>query len=245
MACTSLTASAQAPSDDSVAEARVAFERGVARYDRGAYEEAEADFRRAHALTGHPELLYNVYLAAERAGRPGPAADALEGYLADAEDLDAERRDALGARVVRLRARAEAPAVGGQVGSVAEPGADGTLATPVIFVEKRRVPVAATALFIAAGALAVSFGVAAGLSEATDRDLANTCGRDTPTPPPHCEDADLDPLRRRNLVADISLVGAVAAAAAGLIVLFTVGGDDEAQVQAQVGLGHVALRGTF
>jgi len=238
---------AVAAAQESTAEARVHFESAVDAYDRGAYEQAEVGFRRAHELSGHPDLLYNVYLAAERSGHLPAAAEALAQYLADGE-MSADRREAFEQRLVRLRARIEAAAVGGEVGESAEAPEVGSesdeLATPVIFVKRSRIHPAATALFVAAGALAVSFAVAAGLSEAEDRSLAGDCGRDTDFP--NCADDQLDALQRRNLVADISWIGAAVAATAGLIVLFTTSGDDEEpQVSASVGLGSFSLRGRF
>ncbi len=236
---------AVAAAQDGTEEARVHFEAAVHAYDRGAYEQAEVGFRRAHELSAHPDLLYNVYLAAERAGHLPAAAEALEQYLAEGEMSD-DRREAFGQRLVRLRARIEAAEVGGETGEVppSEVGDESDeLATPVIFVKRSRIHPAATALFVTAGALAVSFAVAAGLSEAEDRSLAGDCGRDTDFP--NCADGELDALQRRNLVADISWIGAALAATAGLIVLFTTGGDEEAQVSASVGLGSFTLRGQF
>lgn len=237
---------AVAAAQESTAEARVHFESAVAAYDHGAYEQAEVGFRRAYELSRHPDLLYNVYLAAERSGHLPAAAEALEQYLADGQMSDG-RREAFEQRLVRLRARIEATEIGGEVGESSEPtvgNESDELATPVIFVKRSRIHPAATALFVAAGALAVSFAVAAGLSEAEDRSLAGDCGRDTDFP--SCADAELEALERRNLVADISWIGAAVLATAGLVVLFTTGGDDEEpQVSASVGLGSLSLRGRF
>lgn len=238
---------ALAAAQESTEEARVHFEAAVEAYDRGAYEQAEADFARAYELSAHPDLLYNVYLAAERAGHLPAAAEALERYLG-AGEMSGDRREAFEQRLRRLRARIEAVDVaeGGAVEApepreVAVASEGDELATPVIFVTRGRIHPAATALFVAAGALAVSFAVAAGLSEAEDRALATECGRDTEFP--NCADGDLEALHRRNLVADISWVGAVVAAGAGLVVLFTTKGSSE--VSASVGLGGVSLRGRF
>jgi len=235
-----------AAAQEDTEDARAHFEAAVQAYDRGAYERAEVDFTRSHELSGHPDLLYNVYLAAERAGHLPAAAEALERYLAEGEMSD-ERRLAFEQRLERLQARIEAAVVGGEAGEisprdVAVADESDELATPVIFVKRSRIHPAATALFIAAGALAVSFAVAAGLSEAEDRSLAGDCGRDTDFP--NCADDQLDALQRRNLVADISWIGALVAAGAGLVVLFTAG-DGQSEVSAGVGLGNVSLRGRF
>lgn len=232
---------ALAAAQENTEEARVHFEAAVDAYDRGAYEQAERDFRQAYELSEHPDLLYNVYLAAERAGHLEAAAEALEQYLADGEMSD-ERREAFEQRLARLNERMLQDAMHGPPQGPAVASQDDELATPVIFVKRGRIHPAATALFVAAGALAVSFAVAAGLSEAEDRSLAGECGRDTDFP--NCADDELDALQRRNLVADISWIGALVAAGAGLVVLFTTKGDDS-EVSASVGLGSVSLRGSF
>lgn len=233
---------AVAAAQEGTEAARVEFEAAVEAYDRGAYEQAEVGFRRAHELSGHPDLLYNVYLAAERSGHLSAAAEALESYLAEGEMSDG-RREAFEQRLTRLRARMEAAEVGGEVQEVTVADESDELATPVVFVKRRRIHPAATALFVVAGAFAASFAVAAGLSEAEDRSLAGDCGRDTDFP--NCADDELEGLQRRNLVADISWVGALLAAGAGLVVLFTTGDDDDPQVSASVGLGSLSLRGRF
>ncbi len=237
---------ALAAAQEHTEEARVHFEAAVDAYDRGAYEAAERDFGRAYELSEHPDLLYNVYLAAERAGHLAAAGEALEQYLAEG-DMSDERRGAFEQRLARLRARIEAAEVDGEVGEVtprdvAVASEGDELATPVIFVKRGRIHPAATALFVAAGAFAVSFAVAAGLSEAEDRSLAGDCGRDTDFP--NCADDELDSLQRRNLVADISWIGALVAAGAGLVVFFTTK-DDDGEVSASVGLGSVSLQGRF
>ncbi len=83
------------------------------------------------------------------------------------------------------------------------------------------------------------------MSEARDRELAGRCGRDTPFP--SCADDELDGLRRRNLVADISAAGAVAAAVVGLVLVFTLkrGGDVRASARASADGGALALEGRF
>ena len=216
-------------------QGRAHFEAGRSAYDTGDYERAEVEFRASYERTQHPDLLFNLYLAAERAGHLEAAQRALRSYLRDGE-LSAEERTLYETRAEHLAARVAST-------EVSPPPPDEELATPVIFVERRRIHPAATALFVAAGAFAVSFGVGAALSEARDRELAGDCGRDTPFP--SCPDELVDGLRRRNLVADISVAGALAAAAVGLILVFTLKRDVRASAQANAGGGALAIEGRF
>src|SRR5688572_17316087 len=65
------------PTAAQLAEAQHSFELATAAYEGGDYETAAEEFRVAYEITRHPELLFNVYLAEERAGRPTEAAEAL------------------------------------------------------------------------------------------------------------------------------------------------------------------------
>lgn len=91
-------------------EAQAAFEGATGAFDRGDYETAVTGFQRAYELTGHPDVLFNVYSAAERWGRLDLAVGALERYLAEA-DIEADRRPVLRDRLARLRERLAAEAV--------------------------------------------------------------------------------------------------------------------------------------
>lgn len=59
-------------------EARRRFDQGLARYDSGDFIGALVEFERAHELTRHPLVSYNLALVYARLGRPVQAIDALE-----------------------------------------------------------------------------------------------------------------------------------------------------------------------
>lgn len=104
LACPSI-GRAQA-SDAADEPARVAFASGRVAYREGRYEDALDDFTHAHDLSGRPELLYNIGLAADRLRRDAEAVAAFEAYL-DALPTAENRAEVEG----RLRALREALAV--------------------------------------------------------------------------------------------------------------------------------------
>jgi len=214
---------------DRRAEAQAHFEAGTAAFDTGDYARAAAEFRRAHALTGHPDLLFNVYSALERGGVLVEAAEALERYLEEG-DFEPDRRDALSARLARLEARvAEERAAQAEAELERERAArdadqreerltNRDLAPPPPPEPASGVHPAGIGVLIGAGVLAASFGVFAGLSEAEDASLASECGRDNPTTT--CTESRVETLRLYNTVADVSWIAAAAAGITGVILLF-------------------------
>lgn len=227
-------------------EARRHFETGTEAYDTGDYQLAVREFRAAHAITGHPDLLYNIYLATERAGRLEEAEQALAAYLEQAQIAD-DRRPALEQRLARLRARIEAAPE--PTAPLPEPEAEPGPATTAPSADEGGVHPAAVALLATAGVLAVSFGVFAGLSEKEDRDLADRCGSDAGRT---CTDDQVSTLRVYNAVADVSWIGAVATGAAGLTLLFVLRDDDGLEEPGVAGSawfggdgGGVLVRGRF
>lgn len=223
---------ADPPLDDAVrAEAQAHFEAGTAAFDTGDYGRAATEFRAAHELTGHPDLLFNIYSAQERGGALAEAATALERYLAEGEMAE-DRRTALSARLARLQARvaeqraAEAEAALERERAAREASRDAApdertrnrdLAPP----EPRPasgVHPAGVGVLIGAGVLLASFGVFAALSEAEDGALASECGRDNPALT--CAESRVDTLRIYNTVADVSWIAAAVAGATGVILLF-------------------------
>ena len=95
-------ASPESTTDDE-ARARRAFLEGRAALERGQTEPALAFFREAYALVPHPELLYNIGIAADRLRHDSDALAAFEGYLRALPD--AENRPAVQERIAILRAR--------------------------------------------------------------------------------------------------------------------------------------------
>lgn len=82
-------------------EARAAFERGVAAYEAGSFEEALVSFQRAYELTASPDILYNIGTVADRLRRDELALSSYEGYLAGRPD--AEDRVNIEARIAAIR----------------------------------------------------------------------------------------------------------------------------------------------
>lgn len=90
---------ADEPSADEVA--RATFILGREAYARGDYEAALAAFRRAHELSGRPQLLFNIGQAADRLRRDREALQAFEAYLTAMPE--AENRVEVEARMRVLR----------------------------------------------------------------------------------------------------------------------------------------------
>lgn len=241
----------QAPPAGGDARARAHFEAGTQAYDTGDYELAIREFRTAYDATGHPDLLYNIYLASERAGHLGEAEEALAKYL-DEADVPDDRRPALEQRLARLQERREAQPEGERSGSPSEqaaPPAQGRAPEPEAQAPSGGgVSPVAVALLASAGALAVSFAVFAGLSEKEDGHLSDTCGTG-------CTDSQVSRLHAYNVAADVSWTVGLAAGATGLVLLFVLrdrgdqGDRDRASVTPSAWAGRdgggLVLRGAF
>lgn len=83
-------------------EAHGLYLAGAAAYEAGNYEDALGYFQRSYELSPHPELLFNIGQAADRARRDEVALDAFRRYLAS--DASIEQRDQIEARVRALEA---------------------------------------------------------------------------------------------------------------------------------------------
>ncbi|MCA2978343.1 MAG: PEGA domain-containing protein [Myxococcaceae bacterium] len=71
---------------------RALFEDGVARYDRGDYEQAAASFEGSYALRPVPLVLFNIARSWEKAGKPANAINAWQAWLA-ASPSSPQRQD--------------------------------------------------------------------------------------------------------------------------------------------------------
>jgi tetratricopeptide (TPR) repeat protein len=78
-------------------EAAAAFARGVEAYKQGRYDEAALQFSRAQELAPHPDTLFNLGLAQQRAERHTDAWRSFEALLPLARD-EQEREDVLAAQ---------------------------------------------------------------------------------------------------------------------------------------------------
>lgn len=209
-------------------EARHAFDVGSRAFERGDYETAADEFRAAYALSHHPDVLYNVYLAEERAGHQVEAADALAAHL-EAADLSDEQRRLLTQRLERIRARiaahetSEATSAGESLRDVptgeppppapAAPAPAAPAPAPPPSVEP---PAVGVALLIAGGVLGLAFGGFAIASEVEDQRLASTCGRDVGS---FCLASDTATLEISNVMADASWISAATLGVLGAILL--------------------------
>lgn len=211
------SASAQAPGSTHDAEARALFDAGAAAFDEGRFDEAHERFRRAHELSGRPELLYNIGAAADRGGHEQAAIEAYEAYVAALPD--AENRSYVDARVAVLRARlADAPATPDpREVTPPEDGAGPPEASPETpaSTASSADPTAAIVLFVGAaatGAAAIATG-AVGLSIRSELDAA--------CPMRVCTDPALrtrgDEMAAYGLATDVLAGASLALAAAGLV----------------------------
>lgn len=231
----SSVAQAQDVSAEDQERAREHFDRGTEHYDAGNYAEAQAEFRASYEIVHHPDLLYNLYTAAERNGDVEVAIESLEGYLRDGE-MEDTRRAALELRLERLRLRREREASERERQAREREEAQRRLAAEQAGREQAQREAQAerserlaslraghrtsdgllwTGLgaLIGGGVAAVLFGAFAGLSESEDQSLAETCGRDAGR---ICRPEDVETLRTWNTAADASWIAASGLGVVGL-----------------------------
>lgn len=219
-------------------QGRAHFEAARLHFDRGAYEEAQREFLAAYELSHRAELLYNLYLTAERLADFDQAIDYLERYLTEGAPDD-ERRATLTPRLENLRER-RARLAAGEAPDPEAPEAE----TPPLPTSHPGDVVPAAITFGVAGAGLVTFAIFGGLALAEDDALAASCGV-------RCSDAQLGALGTFTLVADIGWITALAAAAVGTVLLFTIGmpGEDAPHASLAPWLspsdGGLSLQGVF
>jgi len=251
-------ARAQEPTPTELEEARHAFEVATQSFERGDYETAAEEFRAAYALSRHPDILYNVYLAEERAGRQAEAAEALAAHLEVAEISD-EQRVLLTQRLERIRARAaahetsEATSEGEPLRTepietaLAEPETPGETPSDAPRASSPGSPPAVgIALLIAGGVLGLSFAGFAIASEVEDQRLAGGCGRDVGR---YCVASETSTLEVLNLLADASWISGATLGVLGAILLAALPWSEDGAPRASVFFdgrsGGVTLRGAF
>jgi tetratricopeptide (TPR) repeat protein len=214
------TASAQESAADRAARAH--FEAARLHFDRGAYEEAQREFTAAYELSQRAELLYNLYLTAERLADFDAAIAYLDRYLTEGAP-DEERRSQLTPRLENLRERRARTAPEGPPAEEAPP--DPEPAATSASHPGDLVPAAIT--FGIAGAGLLTFAVFGGLALAEDDALGASCGV-------RCSDAQLGSLGTYTLVADIGWITGLLAAAVGTVLVLTVGMPTEDPVHASI-----------
>jgi tetratricopeptide (TPR) repeat protein len=90
--------------DGAAAQARTAFERGVAASQEGRWEDARLEFQRSRALVVKPSTLLNLAVANLKLGQVGEALEALDAF---AQVANANEHAAMLERAAALRADAE------------------------------------------------------------------------------------------------------------------------------------------
>ncbi len=249
---------AQAHSDAELIEARHSFDVATRAFEAGDYETAVSEFRAALDLSGAADLYFNIYLSEERQGNLEPAADALEQYL-EHGTLDAEQGGLLRGRLDRLRARiaAHAPATAAEEPQVllaspiavapSEPPPEDQAprhdpGSPLVSTSP---PVIAIVTLVAAGVLAVNFGIFGGLALTESDRLGGACGHG-------CLSDQVATLNTYDVVADVSWIGAAVLGVTGLVLLFALPPDtstEEASVAFAPWMGPtgagVSAEGTF
>lgn len=208
------------------AAAREVFEAGELAFDRGEYARAADYFEHAFELSERPALLFNAANAADRARDDARAIALYTQYLE--RQPDAENREVVEARLAILEAQ-----VGSENSEDSEPTDAGSTGS-------RRLWTWLT------GVTAVAFagvGVVARVSgNRSFSDLDEMCSL-----APGCSDAQFnsgaDEVRRwdRTTAATFSIAGAALAGFAVALVLEGRSND----VQVEVGLGTVQVRGAF
>jgi hypothetical protein len=110
------------------AEARALFEAGRTAFDAGRYEDALQHFQGAYRRSQRPQLLFNVGVAADRAGRVAEAIAAYEKFLESVPE-DAQR-PWIEARLAELRALPASGAMPPAPNPFAEPTSPTEVAPP-------------------------------------------------------------------------------------------------------------------
>ncbi len=225
---TSVPTPPSAPSEADQLRGKELFDNGYKLFQEGSYAEAIQAFRLAYATSGDPTLLYNIALAAERAGEYDLALEYLQAYRvhAPADEWDKLAEKAESFRKRKLNAQLEAQRSGGApVQPAAEPTA--APAKPVLLDEpaprERKIfgPAAAVFTSVAAASFATALGLGlaargrdkAAADRCRDGDAGRLCSDDA--------DADLSASRKFALGTDIMIGIGSAAALALVIVLAT------------------------
>lgn len=109
LAPSTLEAQDAAPSASDLEQARVHYERGLAIFDEAQFEAqytaAMAEFEAAYRLSHRPAMLFNIAQLHARLGHAVEAVDTFTQYLAEAGEIDAERRAVVDAEMALQRTR--------------------------------------------------------------------------------------------------------------------------------------------
>lgn len=225
-----------------IAQAKKAFAAGSKAYSNGQFDRALASFRRAYALTGSPDLLYNIATVSDRMRRDREALEAYQGYLkarpksADREHVESRidvLRTAIAARE-RAKLDAELEAKKAAVEAAARVKAERPITHYVG-------PGPGPWITIGVGGAAVATGaVLVGLGQRDQKTVENAAPGSSYAA--YQQNADRGPKRTK---AGIVLMGLGGAGVIGGVIWQLTGGHDEAMPEVSIGPTGVSVRGAF
>lgn len=246
---------AQAPRDAAEEQARAHFNTGTVAFGAGRYGDALVEFQKAYALSQRPKLLYNIGVASDRLRHDGDALAAFEQYLQRVPD--APERAEVEARIAVLRGVVNAPApppsnasdVGARlIAPTAAPPVEPTVSPDAIepdhtdaqsTASSAHPSVAQWLVLGASGVMAVTGGVLLTVA------MLDKSAVESPSDAVRLNEIE----SAHDRVPLFSTLGGVFLGAGlvgvGLATTWILLSDDEAAVEAQVGLGRVSLRGSF
>ncbi len=215
---TGVTAETEARPDESEADfrARGLFLAGQAAYNRAQFEEALGYFEGAYQMSNRPELLFNIGLAAQRAGQRDRALDAFRQYVREVPG--ATNRPDVEARIGELEAASASS-------DTSEAG-NGPGVVPWIVIGASAAVAIAGAIFVGIGVSDVSAVEGAPRGAVWDDYQSRY---------------DRAPVL--TTVGFVMLGVGVAGAALGVVLFATSGSDDSTTVS--LGPGSLRVRGTF
>ncbi len=217
-----------APSERDVAAAHDHYEAAVSYYEQLRYDEAAREFREAYRLSRRAHLLKNVATSLQHARRWAESADVYAEYLTAAPD--AEDREAVEARIARLRELAEGEARGEQTHDEDVPEAaplesqDGTSRAAPAGGGMGGVPVAPVVLLATGGAFGIAALVTGLLAHDVYNDLDGACTFGA------CDSSRAGDRDRGQTLAIASTVltgAAIVVGVIGVVIRLVSGGDDE------------------
>lgn len=218
-------------------QARELYSAGELAYGEGRFDEALGLFQRAYELSGRPELLYNVGLAATNAGDERAALAALEQYLRDIPE--APNRGIVEGRIANLRREIEEEETNAHAAEE-ERARQAALEAERARASNDGVRTAGWALTIAGGVLAAG-GVATLVPGLLDVSTVNDAAEGTPW-------SDLrGPYERAPILTGVGYAAigvGVCALGVGLGLALSAT-DPEAPVALRIGPGSLTVEGAF
>ena len=225
-----------------LAQAKKAFAAGSRAYEDGEFTKALRYFRRAHKLTGSPDLLYNIATVSDRLRRDEEALDAYVGYL-KARPRSSDREHVEG-RIKVLRTSIEAER---RAERDAQLSAERAAAEAEAKIKKERPltryvgPGPGPWITIGAGsAVAITGSVFLGLGIGDINEV-----EDAPSPSQLTDVSEAMDKGPRRTKVGVSLVSIGAAAVLGGVIWQLTGGREEEVPEISIGPTGVLVRGKF